>query len=124
MQAVLHPFKDKVSDVAEHFSGITTFPSDHNLLNLSNFSSSSCTLEGVLHSNSCHFCGKHCETPSQLAVHLRAHTGERPFYCPHCDYRATQKHHIKSHIQRKHKPLPVEYQRDYDIANEKTVANK
>ncbi|XP_069995926.1 zinc finger and SCAN domain-containing protein 10-like [Penaeus vannamei] len=44
--------------------------------------------------HSCKFCGKLCDTPSQLAIHLRAHTGERPFCCPHCDYRATQKHHV------------------------------
>ncbi|KAK3850464.1 hypothetical protein Pcinc_042845 [Petrolisthes cinctipes] len=53
--------------------------------------------------HNCKFCGKHCETPSQLAIHLRAHTGERPYSCPHCDYRATQKHHVKSHLQRRHK---------------------
>lgn len=53
----------------------------------------------------CRFCGKHCETPSQLAIHLRAHTGERPYRCPFCDYRATQKHHLKSHLQRRHKEL-------------------
>ncbi|ROT73138.1 putative myeloid zinc finger 1-like [Penaeus vannamei] len=55
--------------------------------------------------HSCKFCGKLCDTPSQLAIHLRAHTGERPFCCPHCDYRATQKHHVKSHLQRRHKEL-------------------
>ncbi|KAK8741819.1 hypothetical protein OTU49_002423 [Cherax quadricarinatus] len=63
------------------------------------------SLEDCRPDNSCRFCGKHCETPSQLAIHLRAHTGERPYNCPFCDYRATQKHHVKSHLQRRHKEL-------------------
>ncbi|KAK7054575.1 hypothetical protein SK128_011935 [Halocaridina rubra] len=61
------------------------------------------TLDDNRPDHSCRYCGKHCETPSQLAIHIRAHTGERPYSCPYCDYRATQKHHVKSHLQRRHK---------------------
>ena len=51
---------------------------------------------------SCPYCGKLYDAPSLLRIHIRAHTGERPFNCTLCDYRATQKHHIKSHMIRIH----------------------
>lgn len=30
----------------------------------------------------CEYCGKVCSRPSNYVVHLRTHTGERPFQCP------------------------------------------
>ncbi|KAK7081619.1 hypothetical protein SK128_011850 [Halocaridina rubra] len=37
-----------------------------------------------------------------LAHHLLTHTGTRPFHCTHCSYRATQKAHLKRHLERRH----------------------
>ncbi|KAB7499928.1 Zinc finger protein [Armadillidium nasatum] len=65
----------------------------------------------------CPYCGKPCETPSQFSIHVRAHTGERPFCCPFCDYRATQKHHIKSHRQHKQQKQKKMAPTDEDIIN-------
>ncbi len=35
--------------------------------------------------HTCHFCRKTFNSPSGLAVHIRTHTGERPYKCHHCE---------------------------------------
>ncbi|KAB7507091.1 Zinc finger and BTB domain-containing protein 8A.1-A [Armadillidium nasatum] len=39
---------------------------------------------------------------SNFRRHLRLHSGERPFKCPRCQYTATRKQHLQSHMFRKH----------------------
>ena len=48
----------------------------------------------------CSFCGKVCPTPSALKLHIRSHTGEKPFSCPHCPYATSHKSNLKIHMQR------------------------
>ncbi|KAK3869712.1 hypothetical protein Pcinc_025005 [Petrolisthes cinctipes] len=45
----------------------------------------------------CGFCGYSARDNDNLNRHIRTHTGEKPFACPFCPHRTTQKSHLKNH---------------------------
>uniref|UniRef100_A0A8C7ZNR5 Zinc finger protein 516 n=1 Tax=Oryzias sinensis TaxID=183150 RepID=A0A8C7ZNR5_9TELE len=53
-------------------------------------------------SYNCNICGRSFPFLSSLSQHMRRHTGARPYKCPYCDHRASQKGNLKVHI-RSHK---------------------
>ncbi|KAI3357784.1 hypothetical protein L3Q82_016174, partial [Scortum barcoo] len=57
-------------------------------------------------SKECSYCGKSFRSSYYLTVHLRTHTGEKPYKCPYCDYAAAQKTSLKYHLDRRHKDKP------------------
>lgn len=46
----------------------------------------------------CCVCGSAFTRPSHLEIHMRIHTGEKPFACTKCDKCFNAKHHLKSHM--------------------------
>ncbi len=59
-------------------------------------------IEGVKKEIRCSVCSKLCHSKSKLEMHMRFHTGERPYKCQYCPtsftYNACLTSHIKVHI--------------------------
>lgn len=56
----------------------------------------------------CSFCGKWFLYPKDVKRHVRIHTGEKPFACTLCPYRAAQKGNVKQHMISVHKEVTIE----------------
>ncbi|XP_022696367.1 homeotic protein spalt-major-like [Varroa jacobsoni] len=57
---------------------------------------------GAIDKKTCPVCFRRFRDGYDVRVHMRSHTRERPFPCPHCDYRASTKGSLKAHLLNKH----------------------
>ncbi|CDQ87156.1 unnamed protein product [Oncorhynchus mykiss] len=73
-------------------------------LSVSSAGSSSSSLGRLQHA--CRFCGKLFSSDSSLQIHLRSHTGERPYQCPVCLSRFTTRGNLKVHFLRHREQNP------------------
>ncbi|XP_073704255.1 uncharacterized protein sall2 [Garra rufa] len=56
--------------------------------------------------HACRFCRKLFSSDSSLQIHLRSHTGERPYQCPVCFSRFTTRGNLKVHFLRHREQNP------------------
>ena len=69
------------------------------------------THENLSKENQCSYCGRSSSRNRDLQVHLRTHTGDKPFKCKHCGMNFTASSSLGRHL-RKHtgdKPFKCEH---------------
>ncbi|XP_068115824.1 sal-like protein 1 isoform X2 [Hyperolius riggenbachi] len=73
------------------------------------------TSDETFFKHKCRFCAKVFGSDSALQIHLRSHTGERPFKCNICGNRFSTKGNLKVHFQRHKEKYPHIHMNPYPV---------
>ncbi|KAJ8025400.1 hypothetical protein HOLleu_32946 [Holothuria leucospilota] len=66
--------------------------------------------QGTKKNYECSYCGKKCNYASALKVHIRTHTGQKPFVCSFCNQSFIQSINLTRHVLSYHDPDTPKYQ--------------
>lgn len=66
------------------------------------YSTSGTAAEEPVAGHQCSYCQKWFAKKGDRNRHLRVHTGEKPYSCPHCPFKSAQKGNLKLHVFSKH----------------------
>ena len=61
---------------------------------------------------SCSICG-YKSNKKDLVKHFRKHSGEKPFFCNFCNYRASQSSNLNTHIRKHHPSVYMEPDKNF-----------
>ncbi|CAH1250535.1 ZNF554 [Branchiostoma lanceolatum] len=61
----------------------------------------------------CEECGYRTRGKSTMIIHIRTHTGEKPFGCCLCSHRTTSEKNLRHHMQKRHTGLEKPYVCEY-----------
>ncbi|XP_061101567.1 sal-like protein 1 [Conger conger] len=71
--------------------------------------------EDIFFKHKCRFCAKVFGSDSALQIHLRSHTGERPYKCNICGNRFSTRGNLKVHFQRHKEKYPHVHMNPYPV---------
>lgn len=55
----------------------------------------------------CYKCSYHTVHTHHMAVHLRKHSGDKPFKCLYCNYRGTHNGNLRRHMRIRHSETQI-----------------
>ncbi|XP_065147288.1 sal-like protein 1 [Paramisgurnus dabryanus] len=91
-----------IGAIVEDLNALTALAQQRNgkPLNLTFFDHTKRPSEDCILKHKCRFCAKVFGSDSALQIHLRSHTGERPYKCNICGNRFSTRGNLKVHFQR------------------------
>lgn len=79
--------------------------------------------EGATSGHTCGVCSRSFPLLSSLSQHMRRHTQEKPYKCPHCEHSTAQKGSLKAHIRGHKLGLFHQALSDRDVESEEQSNN-